>query len=96
MTVRTVLGNTSRRGAFNKVFEKAQEQLQRVFGMEMVELPAKEKVTIAQKRGNSARIFLPLDLPLTACFYSRAEVGSFLSSQVLDCHFYTPACIPFI
>ncbi|KAI9692280.1 MAG: Altered inheritance of mitochondria protein 18 mitochondrial [Bathelium mastoideum] len=45
-----VLGSTGRRGAFNKVFEKTQEQLQQVFGMEMTELPAKEKVTIAQKR----------------------------------------------
>ncbi|KAF2230945.1 MAGE-domain-containing protein, partial [Viridothelium virens] len=45
-----VLGSTAQRGAFNKVFERAQEQLQHVFGMEMVELPAKEKVTIAQKR----------------------------------------------
>ncbi|KAL9095138.1 MAG: hypothetical protein Q9165_002741 [Trypethelium subeluteriae] len=50
MMRRIVLGSTARRGAFNKVFECAQEQLQHVFGMEMVELPAKEKVTIAQKR----------------------------------------------
>ena len=53
-TEQLVFGNASRRGVFNKVFEKAQEQLQHVFGMEMTELPAKEKVTIAQKRGVSS------------------------------------------
>lgn len=36
---------------FKEVFIRAQAELKGVFGMEMVELPAREKVTIAQKRG---------------------------------------------
>jgi hypothetical protein len=36
---------------FKKVFELAQVQLKTVFGMEMVELPAREKVSLKEKRG---------------------------------------------
>ncbi|KAK0344834.1 hypothetical protein LTR91_009161 [Friedmanniomyces endolithicus] len=43
-----VLGSAGRQ--FKPVFEQAQLQLRSVFGMEMVELPEKEKVTLAQKR----------------------------------------------
>ena len=45
-----VLGTQGRQ--FKKVFEEAQEQLRHVFGMQMVELPSKEKVTIREKRGS--------------------------------------------
>jgi hypothetical protein len=44
-----VLGSQGRQ--FKKVFDQAQSDLRSVFGMEMVELPAKEKVTIRQRRG---------------------------------------------
>ncbi|KAJ5760181.1 hypothetical protein N7520_007337 [Penicillium odoratum] len=37
-------------GMFKIVFENAQKQLREKFGMEMVELPAREKVTISQRR----------------------------------------------
>ncbi len=40
--------NTGRQ--FKHVFAEAQEQLRSVFGMELTELPVKEKVTISQKR----------------------------------------------
>ena len=40
--------NTGRQ--FKHVFTEAQEQLRSVFGMEMTELPVKEKVTVSQKR----------------------------------------------
>ena len=40
--------NTGRQ--FKHVFSEAQDQLRTVFGMEMTELPQKEKVTISQKR----------------------------------------------
>ncbi|KAF2502860.1 MAGE-domain-containing protein [Lophium mytilinum] len=43
-----VLGSRSR--AFRKVFDEAQDMLQDIFGMELVELEKKEKVTISQKR----------------------------------------------
>ncbi|CAF9930605.1 MAG: hypothetical protein HETSPECPRED_007667 [Heterodermia speciosa] len=35
---------------FKRVFDDAQQQLRNVFGMELTELPQKEKVTVAQKR----------------------------------------------
>lgn len=44
-----ILGSQSRQ--FQVVFDRAQVHLGEVFGMEMVELPNREKVTIRQKRG---------------------------------------------
>jgi len=44
-----VLGNGAGR-RFKGVFNGAQVELRSIFGMEMVELPSKEKVTVAQKR----------------------------------------------
>ena len=41
--------NTGRQ--FKFVFMEAQNQLRTVFGMEITELPQKEKITISQKRG---------------------------------------------
>ncbi|KUJ23625.1 MAGE-domain-containing protein [Mollisia scopiformis] len=38
------------RGSFRRVFEAAQTQLRTKFGMEMVELPTKEKTTLKDKR----------------------------------------------
>lgn len=38
---------------FKMVFKEAQLQLRWIFGMEMTELPLKEKVTISQRRGES-------------------------------------------
>lgn len=43
-----VLGTNGR--SFKEVFGKAQLQLEEVFGMRMVELPAREKVTLQQRR----------------------------------------------
>ncbi|KAF2860719.1 MAGE-domain-containing protein [Piedraia hortae CBS 480.64] len=43
-----VLAGASRQ--FKEVFKNAQQQLRDIFAMEMVELPAKEKVTLAQRR----------------------------------------------
>lgn len=48
-----VLGSQGRQ--FKKVFDQAQSDLRSVFGMEMVELPAKEKVTIRQRRGEDVQ-----------------------------------------
>jgi len=39
------------RGNFKRVFDAAQQQLRAKFGMEMVQLPAREKVTMKEKRG---------------------------------------------
>lgn len=43
-----VLGDQGR--AFRRVFEGAQKTLRQVFGMEMVELPVKDKLTKEEKR----------------------------------------------
>ncbi|ORY55659.1 MAGE family-domain-containing protein, partial [Pseudomassariella vexata] len=48
-----VLGNNAR--SFKRVFDGAQKQLQDVFGMEMVELPVKEKRTLKEKQQATAR-----------------------------------------
>ncbi|KAK5173933.1 uncharacterized protein LTR77_002614 [Saxophila tyrrhenica] len=45
-----VLGSGNGAKTFKTVFNTAQHQLRMVFGMEMVELPGKEKITLQQKR----------------------------------------------
>jgi hypothetical protein len=44
-----VLGSQGRE--FKTVFDQAQQDLRAVFGMELRELPAKDKVTLQQRRG---------------------------------------------
>jgi hypothetical protein len=39
------------RGSFKRVFDAAQIQLRTKFGMQMVELPTKERTTLKDKRG---------------------------------------------
>ena len=51
-----VLGEQGSR-QFKLVFEGAQKLLRERFGMQMVELPAKEKVTISQRRGRWSFFF---------------------------------------
>lgn len=46
-----VLGSQGRQ--FKRVFEQAQADLQAVFGMELRELPAKDKITLQQRRGRA-------------------------------------------
>ncbi|CAK4028893.1 mage family [Lecanosticta acicola] len=48
-----VLGNNIKQ--FKAVFASAQLHLRHVFGMEMYELPAKERITVQQKRGKAAQ-----------------------------------------
>lgn len=55
------------RGSFRRVFEGAQEQLRSKFGMEMVELPAREKTTMKEKRGLSIPWFLVAKLTIYSC-----------------------------
>jgi hypothetical protein len=40
---------------FNAVFNKAQEELAKVFGMQLIELPTREKVTLRDRRAASAK-----------------------------------------
>jgi hypothetical protein len=48
LTAKAVLGDRSR--AFRRVFDGAQKTLRAVFGMEMVELPVRDKLTKEEKR----------------------------------------------
>jgi len=47
---RAVIGK-QRGNNFKRIFDSAQQQLRTKFGMEMVVLPAKEKITLKDKRG---------------------------------------------
>lgn len=51
----TVLGDQGR--AFKRVFEGAQKTLRQVFGMEMVELPMKDRLTKEEKRKGEHALF---------------------------------------
>ena len=51
-TLTVMAPNTGRQ--FKHVFDSAQQHLRDVFGMELTELPQKEKITVAQKRGMDA------------------------------------------
>jgi hypothetical protein len=57
-----VLGEQGSRD-FKTVFEQAQRELRSKFGMEMTELPAREKATVAQRRG--PYLFLSFSLILS-------------------------------
>lgn len=59
-----VLGEQGAR-QFKTVFEEAQKALRMRFGMEMVELPGRERVTIRERRGGLFFFFCSLP---TNCF----------------------------
>lgn len=50
-----VFGRSSAGRKFNQIFELAQDELTRVIGMRMVELPAKEKVSLRDRRAQAQR-----------------------------------------
>ncbi|CAG7979353.1 unnamed protein product [Penicillium nalgiovense] len=62
-----VLGEQGSR-QFKLVFDQAQREMRQRFGMEMTELPAREKVTIAQRRGelDSVLLFFKTEKPSSA------------------------------
>lgn len=43
---------SNKRVNFKLIFAAAQDQLRTVFGMQMVELPLREKVTVKERRGS--------------------------------------------
>lgn len=55
--------NASRQ--FKTIFSEAQQQLYKVFGMTLTELPQKEKITISQKRGTFVSILVVTVLVLS-------------------------------
>ncbi|KAK5682267.1 hypothetical protein LTS10_005393 [Elasticomyces elasticus] len=76
-----VLGSAGRQ--FKPVFDQAQIALRGTFGMEMVELPAMEKVTVAQKRAAKSQTQLQNK---TAQSYILASVlpAAFRDSEVIQ------------
>jgi hypothetical protein len=54
----SVLGSHAR--LFKDVFNRANTELMDVFGMQMVELPKAERVTMRQKRGKPLRYLTPI------------------------------------
>lgn len=55
--------NASRQ--FKPIFSEAQQQLYKVFGMTLTELPQKEKITISQKRGSFVSVLVVTVLVLS-------------------------------
>lgn len=68
-----VLGSNAR--SFKRVFEGAQAQLQKVFGMEMQELPVREKRTLKEKQSKNAPAvqIVPLFCVLLTSYYTEAN-----------------------
>lgn len=66
---------------FKRVFEQAQARLQSVFGMEMVELPARERVTIREKRAQKGAP-------------ANKAPASWVLRSTLPTEFHDPAILP--
>ena len=84
-----VLGNNASR-RFKEVFNGAQVELRSVFGMEMVELPGREKITVAQKRGKCCQ-FLGLFRPFTNakhCSCTEISITGLKADYFLDLNLY--------
>ena len=77
-----VLGSAGRR--FKEVFQKAQLELRNVFGMEMVELPVREKVTAQQRRGESLLETLKIGTHADECESCFEPVAGQQNLRVLD------------
>ncbi|KAJ8125668.1 hypothetical protein O1611_g7970 [Lasiodiplodia mahajangana] len=69
-----VLGTHAR--SFRRVFDAAQEQLQKVFGMEMAELPIREKRTLKDKQNEPANWCATLNVEAVKRGASQASASS--------------------
>ena len=95
-----VFGEHSTR-QFKVVFDGAQRALKERFGMEMIELPAKEKITVRERRGMYYHIsyylfFFCFYMQLT--IYSRHEIQQHVNNisiqQILDPNNNPPPNLP--
>nr|POF17364.1 non-structural maintenance of chromosomes element 3 like [Quercus suber] len=77
-----VLGAEGRK--FRQVFNQAQLQLRDVFGMEMVELPARDRLTLQQRRGAAA----------AKSATQTKTVTSWILVSILPAQFRDPAIVP--
>jgi len=94
-----VLGEQGSR-QFKLVFEHAQRELRHKFGMEMTELPAREKVTITQRRGEFAFLFPPKRMLTELCSTAAQKTEkpsstnkSWILTSTLPAAFRTPAIL---
>lgn len=76
MLIAAVIGK--QRGRFKSTFNAAQHQLRTKFGMEMVELPVREKVTLKERRGTVTILTSYTDLTIVAA--QKTKTGGATSS----------------
>ena len=87
-----VLGETGTR-QFKVVFERAQHELRTKFGMQMEELPSREKFTISQRRGKLAAMSLVIDLLTFICSCTGVSKSTVHVIQIMDSYIYFTARI---
>ncbi|KAK6441931.1 hypothetical protein LTR95_001819 [Oleoguttula sp. CCFEE 5521] len=68
---------------FKKIFERAQEELRGVFGMELVELPVREKVAVQQRRAAAKATDKASKAP-----------ASYILTSILPAAFTPPSILP--
>ena len=86
-----VLGSQGRQ--FKAVFDQAQQDLRAVFGMELRELPAKDKVTLQQRRGKNHLVACLVDCHEILTVDSRCEVRQTKQDhRLLGAHFHSTSC----
>jgi hypothetical protein len=77
---------------FKRVFELAQKQLNIVFGMQMVELPGREKVTVRDRRGKVQAISSVNKSKLGSCAKDERNLKN---NYFLDTYECTPVRVPY-
>jgi hypothetical protein len=89
---------SKQRVPFRRVFEQAQNQLRTKFGMEMVELPMKEKITMKDKRCRLSQVCRCLDtntiLAAQKIKGTSKPPSSYILTTILPPHYRTPEIMP--
>lgn len=85
------------RAPFKRIFEQAQMQLRTKFGMEMIELPVREKITMRDKRCKLfwARVLMYADIPPAAqkSKGTSKPPASYILTTILPPQYRTPEII---
>ena len=89
---------SKQRVPFRRVFEQAQKQLRAKFGMEMVELPVKEKITMKDKRCKLFQVCRWLDtntvLAAQKVKGNKKPPSSYILTTTLPQEYRSPGIIP--
>lgn len=85
----TVLAPNNSRNVFKAVFDDAQKALQTTFGMQLSELPLKEKVTVAQKRAARGA-----NTAASSAASAAASSKAYILTSALPMAFRGPAVLP--